>query len=235
MTNKLELENIEKRLNLLKLIRDKFIKYMNYFFENRLADIKYVFSWQRLELHNNLNKDTSKKISNLNNLNENFINHKILELNENYFIPTKESIEFLKSNTDIIKNIFKKKLVFYFKKDLTNKTTATGPHRDDINIYIDNCDIKNFGSQGQQRIAAVCLKLAELDILSENFHEKPILLLDDVLSELDFKRKHLLLKLISNNFQTFITAANFDYLKDLDLKYCDKFLVKDNKITKYCD
>jgi DNA replication and repair protein RecF len=60
--------------------------------------------------------------------------------------------------------------------------------------------------------------------------EKPMLLLDDVLSELDLERKHLLLKLIGNGFQTFISAANFDYLKDLDLKYCEKYIVSENNI-----
>ena len=105
-----------------------------------------------------------------------------------------------------------------------------GPHRDDITIFLNGCDIRNFGSQGQQRIAAICLKLAELDILAKNIDEKPMLLLDDVLSELDLERKHLLLKLIGNNFQTFISAANFDYLKDLDLKFCEKYIVSDNDI-----
>ncbi|MHB8279039.1 MAG: DNA replication/repair protein RecF, partial [Candidatus Humimicrobiaceae bacterium] len=119
------------------------------------------------------------------------------------------------------------------KKDIAIKTTTIGPHRDDISIFLEGSDIRSFGSQGQQRIAAICLKLVELDVLAENINEKPMLLLDDVLSELDFERKHLLLKLIGNNFQTFITAANFDYLKDIDLKYCEKFLVKDNTIIRY--
>jgi DNA replication and repair protein RecF len=129
--------------------------------------------------------------------------------------------------------IFKDKLDYYFKKDVALKTTTIGPHRDDMVINLDSSDIRNFGSQGQQRIAAICLKLVELDILAENIDEKPMLLLDDVLSELDLERKHLLLKLIGNNFQTFITAANFDYLKDLDLKFCEKYLVENDGIQKY--
>lgn len=187
---------IKKRLDLLKLIKTGFVKYMNYFFEKRDADIRYIFSWDRFESNGNFSNENPASYS-------------------------------------VIDKVFQEKLSYYFKKDIAIKTTTIGPHRDDISIFLEGSDIRSFGSQGQQRIAAICLKLVELDVLAENINEKPMLLLDDVLSELDLERKHLLLKLIGNNFQTFITAANFDYLKDIDLKYCEKFLVKDNAIIRY--
>ncbi|MCL4385014.1 MAG: DNA replication and repair protein RecF [Cyanobacteria bacterium] len=267
---------IKKRLALIKLIKPVFIKYMNYFFNKRNFDIKYMFSWERLQssdesfFNGNFEKDpnmqssyflkqknyeydngdneyigdtsvknelesnhgeTIKNFDKSEDSNDLYINNKKLNnknnlenLNNN---PGNFSMQFDEVEVD---KVFEEKLDYYFKKDVSVKTTTIGPHRDDLVIFLDGCDIRNFGSQGQQRIAAICLKLAEFDLLAESINEKPMLLLDDVLSELDLERKHLLLKLIGNNFQTFITAANFDYLKDIDLKYCEKYLVKDSKI-----
>jgi len=247
---------IKKRLDLLNLIKNRFVKFMNYFFKNTQSELIYVFSWER-QASNPVflndcsdSKNTSINYSVIKQADNNYDKAKNNECDnsnniciEHYpgTILFEDTIKFFKditeqANEDIadfsmLKNIFEEKLSHYFKKDCILKTTTIGPHRDDLTIFLNGCDIRNFGSQGQQRIAAICLKLAELDILAKNIDEKPMLLLDDVLSELDLERKHLLLKLIGNNFQTFISAANFDYLKDLDLKYCEKYLVKDNNIT----
>lgn len=92
------------------------------------------------------------------------------------------------------------------KKDMARKTTSCGPHRDDLGIKVDGTDVRKFGSQGQQRTAALSLKLAEIRLIEEEKGEKPVLLLDDVLSELDSKRQK---KLISSfgDIQIFITAT----------------------------
>ena len=92
------------------------------------------------------------------------------------------------------------------KKDLYRGSTGSGPHKDDIKITIDGIDVRNYGSQGQQRTAALSLKLAEINIIRDEKKEYPILLLDDVLSELDEKRQKFLLKSLSE-VQLFITAA----------------------------
>ena len=90
------------------------------------------------------------------------------------------------------------------------RTTTKGPHKDDLDFFIktDNNEInvRNFGSQGQQRTAALSLKLAEIDIIKKETDEYPILLLDDVLSELDIERQEYLIKTLSYN-QLFITTA----------------------------
>lgn len=253
---------IKKRQDLLNSIKERFIRHMNYFFEDMEVDIGYVFSWDKFEsnvnfkndnLENDLNfsddqaggkriskygaKYGTNNYSDLDDLKDTddtalFINEKIDKSGEVPFVVRQDFSRSYFFDDDLFSKIFENKLNFYFKKDIAIKTTTIGPHRDDIIISLDNCDIRNFGSQGQQRIAAVCLKLSELDLLAENIDEKPMLLLDDVLSELDLKRKHLLLRLIGDKYQTFITAANFDYLKDMDLRHCEKYLVKDNKIKK---
>lgn len=94
-------------------------------------------------------------------------------------------------------------------QDLKQKTTLAGPHRDDIGFYVNNIDIRKFGSQGQQRTAALSLKLAEIELVKKLVNDYPILLLDDVLSELDGNRQNHLLSGI-NHIQTMITCTGLD-------------------------
>ena len=93
--------------------------------------------------------------------------------------------------------------------DRKQKTTLVGPHRDDLSFYVNGIDIRRFGSQGQQRTAALSLKLAEIELVNKIKKEYPILLLDDVLSELDGKRQDHLLASI-RHIQTIITCTGLD-------------------------
>lgn len=93
--------------------------------------------------------------------------------------------------------------------DLKYQSTQAGPHRDDICFYINGRDVRKFGSQGQQRTAALSLKLAEIELVKELIHDTPILLLDDVMSELDHNRKHYLLDSIQD-IQTIVTCTGYD-------------------------
>ncbi len=94
-------------------------------------------------------------------------------------------------------------------QDLKQKTTLVGPHRDDIGFFIDGVDIRKFGSQGQQRTAALSLKLAEIELVKKLVRDYPILLLDDVLSELDGDRQNHLLDAITH-IQTMITCTGLE-------------------------
>ena len=99
-------------------------------------------------------------------------------------------------------------------RDLFKKNTGIGPHRDDIAFYINNMNA-TFGSQGQHRSMVLSLKLAEIELMETVTKEKPILLLDDVMSELDNNRQLNLLETISQNIQTFITTTTLEHLKHL--------------------
>lgn len=94
-------------------------------------------------------------------------------------------------------------------RDLRQKSTLNGPHRDDICFLVNGMDIRKFGSQGQQRTAALSLKLSEIRLVEEVAKDEPVLLLDDVLSELDSKRQNQLLSSISH-IQTLITCTGLD-------------------------
>ena len=93
--------------------------------------------------------------------------------------------------------------------DLKMKNTTTGPHRDDICIRINGMDLRLYGSQGQQRTTAISLKLSEIRMIEDKIKNKPVLLLDDVLSELDRSRQNYLLGNI-RDIQTLITCTGLD-------------------------
>lgn len=95
------------------------------------------------------------------------------------------------------------------KQDLKQRVTLTGPHRDDISFYVNQIDVRRFGSQGQQRTAALSLKLAEIELVRKIVKDYPILLLDDVLSELDKCRQEHLLSGI-RHIQTIITCTGLE-------------------------
>ena len=97
-------------------------------------------------------------------------------------------------------------------RDIARAATSVGPHLDDLVLRVGGMSLRSYGSQGQQRTGALALKLAELFYLQENIGEAPILLLDDVMSELDADRRRALLDFIRHeHIQTFITATDAAY------------------------
>lgn len=96
------------------------------------------------------------------------------------------------------------------QREVDMGTTLVGPQRDDVVFLINDKNVQNFGSQGQQRTVALSVKLAEIDLMKSITGEYPVLLLDDVLSELDEARQTHLLKAIQNKVQTFLTTTSLD-------------------------
>ena len=95
------------------------------------------------------------------------------------------------------------------ERDCRQCMTSVGPHRDDLLFSIGDIDIRKYGSQGQQRTSALSLKLSEIELVKRSIHETPVLLLDDVLSELDSSRQNFLLNSIHDT-QTLITCTGLD-------------------------
>ncbi|MGE5701523.1 MAG: DNA replication/repair protein RecF [Clostridia bacterium] len=110
-------------------------------------------------------------------------------------------------------------------------STLIGPHRDDFSLHINGIDVQTFGSQGQQRTAALSLKLAEIELIKEEVGEYPVLLLDDVLSELDEHRQTLLLTTIQDKVQTFVSSTGVEGLKHQVLQQAARHYVKEGKIS----
>ena len=110
---------------------------------------------------------------------------------------------------DVLIENYEKSLSSCQDRDIKLKQTTVGPHRDDFSFMVGDIDIRRFGSQGQQRTAALSLKLSEIELIKKLTKDNPVLLLDDVLSELDSNRQNYLLSTIGD-IQTIITCTGLD-------------------------
>ena len=110
---------------------------------------------------------------------------------------------------DVTTENFEYKMKENQEKDIKCKITSCGPHRDDFSFIVNGIDIRKYGSQGQQRTAALSLKLSEIELVKKITRDTPVLLLDDVLSELDSNRQNHLLNSIGS-IQTIITCTGLD-------------------------
>lgn len=129
---------------------------------------------------------------------------------------------------------FEKMLFQNQEKDIKAKMTSVGPHRDDFVFLIGNTDIRKFGSQGQQRTAALSLKLSEIELVKKITKDTPILLLDDVLSELDSNRQNYLLNCIGD-IQTIITCTGLEEFVNNRFELDRVFFVSNGSVTQMND
>lgn len=138
--------------------------------------------------------------------------------------------DFKDEEIELISNKFKEKLEQEQKREIEYKTSLYGPHRDDFLVFLNHINALFYGSQGQQRTVILSLKLGELEIIKEKEGGYPIFLLDDVMSELDEKRRHFLLDLILNKkLQTFITSINLNYFNPEIIKLGRIFKVEEGR------
>ena len=145
----------------------------------------------------------------------------------------KEDVEFKYISTvrdlENIEGCFYEQLKKNRNKDIEKGLTSIGPHRDDFIVLINGIDTKSYGSQGQQRSAVLTMKFSSLKIIKELTSEYPVLLLDDVLSELDFNRKRYILSTIGE-IQTIITCTGIEDLTNYLDDSSRVFKVKDGEI-----
>lgn len=192
-------KTLEQRNDLLKQIS----------FRQDLRDTIEVWDLQLVEYGRFIIEQREKFVNDLNNLVKD-IHYRISDEKENLFLKYEPSVRAEDFEETLRKNL---------DRDIYQKTTCCGPHRDEISFYAgkkydenekpEGENLKLFGSQGQQRTAALSLKLAEIELVKEKIGENPILLLDDVLSELDRNRQQALLNSI-NGIQTIITCTGLE-------------------------
>ncbi|WP_409252431.1 DNA replication/repair protein RecF [Bacillus sp. SCS-153A] len=118
------------------------------------------------------------------------------------------------------------------QREIDRGVTLAGPHRDDLQFFVNDRDVQTFGSQGQQRTTALSLKLAEIELIHSEIKEYPILLLDDVLSELDDFRQSHLLNTIQGKVQTFVTTTSVDGIDHQTLNDATTFEVESGHIKR---
>lgn len=143
---------------------------------------------------------------------------------KNIEIKYKNSCDLKEFDSNSVKDILLNKLSNNIKKEIFQGNTLYGPHKDDFELYIDDINIREYGSQGQQRLSILCLKLSELEVFKSIKGEYPILLLDDVFSELDIEKRNRIVKILNKEVQVFITST--------DIKNISRKIIKDAKIYK---
>lgn len=164
-----------------------------------LADTLSVWDIQLIESGKKIIQRRKKFVDELNE-----IVHEI-----HYKISGEKEELILKYEPNVEDTLFEEEVYRAKEKDLKYGQTSVGPHRDDMLFSIHDVDIRKFGSQGQQRTSALSLKLSEIELVRKSIHETPVLLLDDVLSELDSHRQNYLLNNIHDT-QTIITCTGLD-------------------------
>ena len=182
-------------------------------YDMQLVEFGYKIIIDRLEYIQKLNKYSAKIHSEITSGKEKI---------EFKYISTIKDLENIKEN---FYSLLEKNRV----RDCERGITSVGPHRDDFTVLINDIDTKSYGSQGQQRTAVLTIKFSSLKIIKELTGEHPVLLLDDVLSELDFSRKRYILSTIGD-IQTIITCTGIEDLYEYLDDKSKVFKVKDGEI-----
>ena len=177
--------------------RNKLLKDIN--FRHDLIDTLPMWDVQLLECGRNIIKKRKEFISEINEIVKD-IHSKISGGKEELTLIYEPNIDDIFFEDELLKNK---------NRDLKLCQTTVGPHRDDILFSIKGIDIRKYGSQGQQRTSALSLKLSEIDFVKKSINSTPVLLLDDVLSELDSNRQNYLLNSITD-IQTMITCTGLE-------------------------
>jgi len=194
--NKIYFQNLANYNKILKQ-RNYLLKDMAY--NPSLTDTLDIWDIQLVEYGNNIIKERRKFIDKINNI--------VKDIHKNLSGNREELEVFYEPNIgeEDFEDVLKKNRA----SDIYKKTTSIGPHKDDIIFKIGDIDIRKYGSQGQQRTSALSLKLAEIELVKEVISDTPVLLLDDVLSELDSNRQNYLLNSI-HDIQTIISCTGLD-------------------------
>lgn len=186
---------------------------------NYLIDKSVIIYKMRKKFVDKLNENAEKIFFNLTGI-------------SNFKIQYRPSVLTNSFEKDQLKKSLEEQFQKNRKKELKYKITLLGPHRDDLEFYMGDKNMKCYGSQGQQRMSILSLKLAEIEIFKKYSNEYPILLLDDVFSELDKKKKNCLLKYLSDDLQTIITTTDLNQIQKKILKKSKLIEIENGIIRK---
>lgn len=192
---------------MLGILTDQLIEHASTILERRFAFLNLLRKWAKPIHHG--------------------ISHQLEEL-EIVYSPTVEVLE--QDAKEKIVTSYEEKFKQIEEKEIERGTTLIGPHRDDIVFYVNGKDVQTYGSQGQQRTTALSIKLAEIDLIYNEVGEYPILLLDDVLSELDDYRQSHLLNTIQGKVQTFVSTTSVDGIHHETLEKAEIFRVNNGTV-----
>lgn len=196
----LQRNNLLKQIEFANIYNENEIDFLLLPWEKQMAETGAVITLKRTAVLKELNEISAR------------IHGCLSDGKEHLMLTYESSLPFI-NDTDSVKDTeeqLSEILKESRKEDLRRGFSTTGPHRDDFNVQINNVDARSFGSQGQQRTAALSVKLSEIELVYNLKGYYPILLLDDVLSELDKNRRSALVKTAFDKSQIFITATDID-------------------------
>lgn len=194
------------------------IRYLNVVNESMMEKgIKiYEYRYNFFKKINDILPKVFKKLSNLDNLQ----------------IKYETNVDLNDFDINKIKSNYEAKIKKNFKLELMQGVTLTGPHRDDFSFDLSGIDMKEFSSQGQQRLAVIALKIAEIYLFKEELGEYPVLLLDDIFSEIDTKKRNKIISFLLKDIQSIITTTDINDIDEDLVKNATVFKVNNNKVTE---
>ncbi len=198
-------------------------------FSSNIEEILEIFDLQIAKIGTEIIKERMKYIEELSRISDD-IHRQIVLRDESLTIDYMTNIPVLASKKEMEK-LYIKTLKDNIKRDVETNTTTYGPHRDDMKILLDGKDMKIYGSQGQQRTIVLSMKLSEIEIIKNERGSYPVLLLDDVFSELDVNRRRYLLNSLKE-IQTIITATDSIDLEELKEIEKTMFYVEQGQLKK---
>lgn len=213
---------LQQRNQLLKELRET----------RKKGDLLFIWDQQLVDLGSRLIKKRLEAIEKIDIL-ARLVHRKITNGRENLVLGYESTLGEItnKESREEIQAIFEAKLREGQDLEIRRGVTLYGPQRDDLALTVNDINVRQFGSQGQQRTTALALKIAELEFMKSEMGEYPILLLDDVFSELDTSRKKHLLEVIRDRIQTFITSTDLESLSEINGKHF-LFNIKDGQVVQ---
>ena len=223
--------NMYNEYNKLLKIRNEYLKKLSYnytysdklYFDiitDKLIERAVPIYMKRLKFIDLINEKINfyfSKIMNDGNLNIKYVSNILLDSNDD----------------EVISNNLRKMFESNYDREISYGMTLFGPHRDDFQFLLNDLDLKLYGSEGQQKISILCFKLSEIGIFKDITSFYPILLLDDIFSELDIKKRNLLLKIINSmNCQCIITTTDLKNISKKNLDYASIFEVNNGKVER---
>lgn len=194
---------------MLDVLTDQLIEHASFLLERRFVYLDLLRKWAK-PIHEGISRG--------------------IESLEIQYSPTIKVSE--DANQGKITTIYQESFLDARRKEIERGTTLIGPHRDDVLFFVNGKDVQVYGSQGQQRTTALSIKLAEIELIYQEVGEYPILLLDDVLSELDDYRQSHLLNTIQGKVQTFVSTTSIDGIHHETLKNAELFHIHQGAVMK---
>ena len=206
---------LKQRNEYLKIIRNGKINHVYFdILNSKLIDLAVLIYKYRIDFIDKINlyiSDIFKDISGYDGLKVNYL-------------PNVDIIGDIKNNIeDKINSIYNREIIY--------GSSLVGPHRDDFSFKLNNNDLILYGSQGQLKMAILALKLAEVNVFYENDGEYPVLLLDDLFSELDVLKRNNVIKYLNKDIQTIVTTTDLDNIDNLLVENAYVYKINEGKIT----